>query len=80
MADQIRTRVLTYPDLQSPDFISVNPLKKVPAFIREDGTCVFESMVILDYLEDKYKDEGLHLSILIPNLPYHTHARKHTHT
>ena len=68
MADQISTRVLTYPDLQSPDFISVNPLKKVPAFIREDGTCVFESMVILDYLEDKYKDEGRSRPIHIPNL------------
>ena len=39
-------------------FAAVNPLKKVPALIRADGTTVFESNVILNYLEDKYKDAG----------------------
>eukprot|EP00931_Biecheleriopsis_adriatica_P001314 TRINITY_DN10163_c0_g1_i1.p1 TRINITY_DN10163_c0_g1~~TRINITY_DN10163_c0_g1_i1.p1 ORF type:complete len:287 (+),score=49.01 TRINITY_DN10163_c0_g1_i1:146-1006(+) len=52
--EQIDTKMITYPDLQSPDFIAVNPLKKVPGFIRQDGVTVFESAVILNYLEDKY--------------------------
>ena len=58
MEDEIETRVVTYPDLQSPDFSAVNPLKKGPALIRSDGVTVFESNVILSYLEDKYGDAG----------------------
>lgn len=58
MGDMIETRVLTYPDLQTAEFKAVNPLKKVPALIRADGTTVFESNVILSYLEDKYFDAG----------------------
>jgi len=54
MDDEIETRVIKYPDLQTPEFAAVNPLKKVPALIRVDGTTVFESNVILSYLEDKY--------------------------
>ena len=58
MEEEIETRVVTYPDLQAPEFASVNPLKKVPALIRSDGVTVFESNVILNYLEDKYGDAG----------------------
>ena len=59
MDDAIERRVVAYPDLKSPEFAAINPLKKVPAFIRADGTCVFESAVILNYLEDKYGDAAL---------------------
>lgn len=48
------TRVITYPDLQSEEFKRVNPLKKVPAFINSDGDTIFESYVIMQYLEDKF--------------------------
>mmetsp|Transcript_55367 Transcript_55367/g.177598 ORF Transcript_55367/g.177598 Transcript_55367/m.177598 type:complete len:579 (+) Transcript_55367:50-1786(+) len=58
MVDKVNVRMLTYPDLQSPDFAAVNPLKKVPGLIRSDGQCVFESAVILSYLEDKYSCES----------------------
>ena len=58
MTDTIETRMVTYPDLQSAEFAAVNPLKKVPALIRADGVTVFESNVILDYLEDKHRDDG----------------------
>ena len=87
MGGLIDTHMVQYPDLQSPEFEAVNPLKKVPALvrvstallfllaisrsfsdgpvtdclrsqIRTDGTCVFESNVILGYLEDKYGDAG----------------------
>ena len=40
MDDAIERRVVAYPDLKSPEFAAINPLKKVPAFIRADGTCV----------------------------------------
>lgn len=35
---KVESRMLTYPDLQSQEFISVNPLKKVCVFTR---VCVF---------------------------------------
>lgn len=54
VADRVTTRMLTYPELKEPEFAKVNPLKKVPGLIRPDGVTVFESAVILNYLEDKY--------------------------
>jgi len=56
--DLVERRVVTYPDLQSEEFIAVNPLKKVPAVILGDGRAVMESFVILEYLEDKYGPVG----------------------
>ena len=41
-----------------PSHCCSNPLKKVPALIRTNGTNVIESQVILSYLEDRYKDAG----------------------
>lgn len=66
MEDKIETRMVTYPDLQSEEFARVNPLKKVPAFINEEGTTVFESSVILGYLDDKYSGS---LPDLMPATP-----------
>ena len=54
----IESRVVQYPDLKTAAFTALNPLQKVPALIRADGTTVFESNVILAYLEDKYKEAG----------------------
>jgi glutathione S-transferase len=36
------------------DFVAVSPLGKVPTFVDEDGTVVFDSTVIAEYLEDRY--------------------------
>ena len=58
MSDLVETRMIEYPDLKTPAFAKINPLKKVPGLVRTDGTTVFESNVILSYLEDKYSDEG----------------------
>ena len=58
MADTIDVKMVTYPELQTASFAAINPLKKVPGLLRADGTTVFESGVILNYLEDKYSDEG----------------------
>lgn len=58
LSDKIETRMITYPDLHTEAFQKVNPLKKVPALIRDDGVTVFESSVILSFLEDKYGHEG----------------------
>jgi len=58
MEDVIESRVVQYPDLKTQAFTALNPLQKVPALLRADGTTVFESNVILSYLEDKYKEAG----------------------
>lgn len=55
----IERKVLTYADLQTSEFAAVNPLKKMPALITESGNCLFESYVILEYLEDKFTGAGV---------------------
>ncbi|KAJ8601414.1 hypothetical protein CTAYLR_005926 [Chrysophaeum taylorii] len=59
--DRIQTRVVEYPDLATDAFQRINPLKKVPALVRHDGATVFESQVILNYLEDKYGNRAFTL-------------------
>ncbi len=44
-------------DLKSPGFTAVNPRQKVPAIV-DDGFALYESSAILDYLEDRYPDQG----------------------
>ncbi len=43
-------------DLTSPtaDFLARSPLGKVPLLVDEDGTVVFDSTVMVEYLEDRY--------------------------
>lgn len=43
--DAVQSHLVTYADLQSPDYARLNPLKKVPAFMDEDGEGLFESQV-----------------------------------
>jgi len=52
--NEVEHRFVKYQDLQTAAFAEVNPLKKVPALIRSDKATVFESNVILNYIEDKY--------------------------
>lgn len=58
LEDKIDTKMIVYADLQSEEYRKVNPLKKVPAFITADGDCIFESLVIMQYLEDAFGNEG----------------------
>jgi len=41
---------------RSPEFVRASPLGKVPMLIDEDGTTVFDSTVIAEYLEDRYPE------------------------
>jgi glutathione S-transferase len=45
---------------RSPRFVAVSPLGKVPVLQDEDGTLVFDSTVILEYLEDRYPEPALY--------------------
>lgn len=66
LTPHIETKMITYADLQSEEFARVNPMKKVPAFIDQAGRCVFESHVILGYLEDKYSEFGTSFAMETP--------------
>lgn len=44
-------RVLTHPWTENTDIDTVNPLGKVPALELEDGTSLYDSLVICDYLD-----------------------------
>mmetsp|Transcript_22741 Transcript_22741/g.53060 ORF Transcript_22741/g.53060 Transcript_22741/m.53060 type:complete len:276 (+) Transcript_22741:97-924(+) len=67
LSDKIDTHMVTYNDLQSEDYKKINPLKKVPGLLLEDGqTNVFESRVIMSYLEDRFGSEGMSLVLDTP--------------
>ena len=54
----VDTTVIKYADLQSDEYEKVNPLRKVPALIDAFGKPLFESDVILNYLEDRFAGQG----------------------
>ena len=62
----VDSEMISYADLQSDEFKKINPLKKVPAFITPEGDTVFESFVIMEYLEDKYGHLGTPFATLNP--------------
>jgi glutathione S-transferase len=41
---------------RSPEFVAISPYGKIPVLADEDGTVVFDSTVIAEYLEDRYPD------------------------
>jgi glutathione S-transferase len=53
VTDRVLPQMIKYDDLSTDAYGKVNPLKKVPALIRSDGTRVFEASVILSYLDDE---------------------------
>jgi len=40
----------------SPDFKKLNPLVRIPVLVLDDGSALFESGVIVEYLEDAFPD------------------------
>src|SRR5678815_4931879 len=58
-----------------PKFKSLTPVGKVPVLVLEDGTPIFESTIINEYLQDRYPQPPL-----LPNDPAavsYTHLRAH---
>jgi glutathione S-transferase len=43
----------------SPEFLAVNPLGRIPVLILDDGTALPESAVIVEYLEDAFPEPSL---------------------
>lgn len=51
----MKTVMLTHDDLEDGGKLAtINPLRKVPAFVTDTGMNLFESFVILSYLEDRF--------------------------
>ena len=60
LTDHIETVMLGHDDLDDGKKLAeINPLKKVPAFVTDQGLRLFESFVILSYLEDRFGDGTL---------------------
>mmetsp|Transcript_23257 Transcript_23257/g.49748 ORF Transcript_23257/g.49748 Transcript_23257/m.49748 type:complete len:291 (-) Transcript_23257:54-926(-) len=57
LKEHVETVMLGHNDLDRGEQLAkVNPLKKVPAFTTDTGLNLFESFVILSYLEDRFGD------------------------
>lgn len=58
LSEQIETVMLRHDDLEDGGKLAaINPLRKVPAFVTDTGMNLFESFVILSYLEDRFGGE-----------------------
>ena len=45
---------------KSPEFISISPIGKVPVLVDEDGTTVWDSTLIVEYLEETYPEPSFY--------------------
>ena len=54
----VETILLTHKDLESDEYQTINPLKKVPSLVTDKGLKLFEAQVILQYLEDRFGGFG----------------------
>ena len=53
--DEIDTVMLRHDDLdEGVELSNINPLKKIPAFTTDTGMSIYESFVIVSYLEDRF--------------------------
>jgi glutathione S-transferase len=50
----IEHKMLSMEDLRKEDYVKINPCRKVPALTTPNGMHLFESSVILNYLEDQF--------------------------
>lgn len=58
MEHVVETKLLTPEDLESESYQHLNPLRKVPSLVTDKGLKLFESYVILQYLEDRFGSFG----------------------
>ncbi len=49
---------ITKGEQKKPEFLAINPNGKVPA-LQDDGTSIYESSIIMEYLNDKYPNPPL---------------------
>jgi glutathione S-transferase len=60
IADRIRTeRVLVAANKPNADVMAVNPLNKIPTLVLDDGTALYDSRVICEYLDTLHEGPKL---------------------
>ena len=45
--------------IDDPEFALINPRNQIPALVFDDGTCLTETLAILNYLADRHPESGL---------------------
>ena len=60
IAYELRTMSFSAGDLRKPEFLAINPRGRVPA-IDDDGFALYESVAIVEYLDEKYGGPKLFL-------------------
>jgi glutathione S-transferase len=58
-AKNLPVRIIDSPDVNSVEFARLNPLRRVPVLVFEDGRTLPESDAIVEYLEDAYPQVSL---------------------
>ncbi len=53
-----RLRPMSYDagDFRSPEFAALNPRRRVPVIVEDDGFALYESAAIVEYLEERSQD------------------------
>jgi glutathione S-transferase len=51
--------VLAPADMKTPEYLAMNPMAKLPVLVLDDGTCLPESEIILEYIEDVHPNPSL---------------------
>ncbi|MCC7548480.1 MAG: glutathione S-transferase family protein [Burkholderiales bacterium] len=60
LAYELRMLSFSAEDLKTPEYVAVNPRRKVPAIVDDDFS-LYESAAILEYLDERYADRGARL-------------------
>jgi glutathione S-transferase len=50
---ELKTMSFSAGDLRNPEYLAVNPRRKVPAIV-DDGFALYESVAVVEYLDEKY--------------------------
>ena len=58
--------------IKSEEYTELNPYGKMPLFITDDDSALYESEIILQYILDKYKDVGPSLELDTPEARAHS--------
>jgi glutathione S-transferase len=54
LAKGLPVRIIDQPDVGSEEYARLNPLRRVPVLVLDDGTAIPESETIVEYLEDAH--------------------------
>jgi len=59
LAKNLPVRIIESPDVSSDAYAQLNPFRRVPVLVLDDGTALPESEVIVQYLEERYPEVSL---------------------